>query len=190
MPRAGLNHGAVVEAAQRLADEVGLDQLTLTAVAADLGVRQPSLYKHIEGVDDLHRSLAVRAKTELTAVLATATAGRSGPEAVRALAEAYRGWGQAHPGRYAATLRSPDPGDEDDERASAGAVAIVQQVLASMGIPDADGVHATRALRAGLHGFLTLEAAGGFGLPDDVADSFRYLVDLLVLGLRTKGGGS
>jgi AcrR family transcriptional regulator len=178
----------VVEAAERLSDEVGLGNLTLTALAADLGVRQPSLYKHIENIDDLHRSLAVRARTELGAVLARATAGRAGPDAVRALAEAYRDWGREHPGRYAATLRAPDPGDEPDERASAAVVAIVQQVMASMGIPEEDGVHATRALRAGLHGFLALEASGAFGLPDDVGASFRYLVDLIVLGLLAKGG--
>lgn len=190
MPRAGLNHGAVVEAAQRLADQVGLRNLTLTALAQDLGVRQPSLYKHIENLDDLHRSLAVRAKTELAAVLATAAAGRSGADGVRALADAYREWGRVHPGRYAATLRAPDPGDEADDRASAAVVAVVQQVMSSMGIPATDGVHATRALRAGLHGFLTLQSVGGFGLPDDVDESFRYLVDLIVLGLLAKGAGS
>lgn len=187
MPRAGLDHGAVVGAAQRLADEVGLGNLTLTALAADLGVRQPSLYKHIGGLGDLHRSLAVRAKAELAAVLATATAGRSGPEAVRALAGAYRDWGRAHPGRYAASLRAPAPGDEADERVSADVVALVGRVTASLGVPEADAVHAARALRSALHGFLSLEEAGGFGLPADRGESFGYLVDSLVLGLRSRG---
>ncbi|MGL5850520.1 MAG: TetR-like C-terminal domain-containing protein [Phycicoccus sp.] len=179
-----------MDAAQRLADDRGLGRLTLTALADDLGIRQPSLYKHIGSLDDLHRSLAVRAKTELAGVLATASAGRSGPAGVAALATAYRDWGRAHPGRYAATQRAPSLGDEDDERASAAVVAVARQVVCSLGIPDADAVHATRALRSALHGFLHLEAVGGFGLPDDLTDSFAYLLDVLVAGLLAKGAAS
>ncbi|SDQ08721.1 TetR/AcrR family transcriptional regulator [Quadrisphaera sp. DSM 44207] len=184
MPRAGLSHGAVVDAAERLADEVGLSNLTLTALAQDLGVRQPSLYKHVEGVAHLRRSLAVRAKAELAGVLASAATGVAGAEAVHALAAAYRDWGRAHPGRYAAAQRAPAPDDEEDAAASAAVVAVVVRVLASLGVPDADAVHATRALRAALHGFLVLETEGAFRLPDDVDVSFRRTVDCLVLGLR------
>ena len=172
-----------MDAAQRLADEVGLENLTLTALAEDLGVRQPSLYKHIDSLDHLHRSLAVRAKTELASVLATAAAGRAGPDAVRELAAAYREWGLAHPGRYAVTVRAPDPGDAQDVAASAAVVAVVTRVLESLGIVREDAVHATRALRSSLHGFMALETAGGFGLPEDVGESFRRMVDIVVAGL-------
>jgi AcrR family transcriptional regulator len=174
----------VVVAAEQLADEVGLANLTLTALAEHLGVRQPSLYKHVAGLAHLHRSLAVRAKTELAGVLAVAAAGVAGAEAVHALAAAYREWGRAHPGRYAAAQHAPAPGDEEDAAASAAVVTVVTRVLASLGVPAEDAVHATRALRSALHGFLVLEAGGGFGLPDDVDESFRRMVDALVAGLR------
>lgn len=183
MPRAGLDRGAVVDAAQRLADEVGLERLTLTALAQDLGVRQPSLYKHVDGLGHLRRSLAVRAKAEMAGVLSSAVTGVAGPEAVHALAGAYRAWGRAHPGRYAAAQRPVDPGDEEDAAAGGSVLVVVERVLSSLGVPRVDVVHAARALRAGLHGFVVLEAAGGFGLPDDVDVSFRRMVDVLVVGL-------
>lgn len=184
MPRAGLSHRAVVDAAERLADEVGLANLTLTALAQDLGVRQPSLYKHVDNLAHLHRSLAVRAKTELAGVLTSATVGVAGSEAVHALASAYRDWGRTHPGRYAATQRAAAPGDEEDAAASTAVFAVVMRVLGSLGVPEADMVHATRALRAALHGFLALETGDGFRLPEDVDVSFRCTVDCLIAGLR------
>jgi len=49
---------------------------------------------------------------------------------------------------------------------------------------DEQTVHATRAVRSALHGFVTLEAAGGFGLPQDVDESYNRLVELLDTGLR------
>ena len=97
--------------AERLADEGGLAQLTLAALALRLGVRQPSLYKHIDGLPGLRRSIAVRAKLELTDVLGSAAVGRSRDDAVVALADAYRAWALAHPGRYQAAQRAPDPDD-------------------------------------------------------------------------------
>ena len=80
MPRAGLTERRVVDEAERIADEVGLSRLTLAALAERLGIRQPSLYKHVDGMDGLQRSLAVRAKTELADILTRAT-GR-GPSGI------------------------------------------------------------------------------------------------------------
>ena len=64
MPRAGLSPDLIVSEAARLADEVGRDRLTLTELAKRFGVAQPSLYKHVNGLDALQRLLAVRVLRE------------------------------------------------------------------------------------------------------------------------------
>jgi AcrR family transcriptional regulator len=181
MPRAGLSETRVIEEGERIADEVGLSSLTLSALAGRLGVRQPSLYKHIAGTDGLRRSIALRAKEELAAVLGRAAVGRSRGEAIAAMARAYRAWALAHPGRYAAVQRAPAPGDVEDEVASAMVVEVAFDVMAGYNLRDDDAVDAIRALRAALHGFVTLEAGGGFGMPVDVDRSF----DRLVAGLSS-----
>ncbi len=181
MPRAGLNETLVVEEAERIADEGGLSNLTLAALAKRLGVRQPSLYKHVAGIEGLRRSIAIRAKNELAAVLGKAAVGRARGDAITSMSRAYRAWALEHPGRYAATQRAPAPGDVDDERASAGVVRVAFDVMEGYGLRDDDAVDAIRALRAGLHGFVTLEAGHGFGMPVDVDRSF----DRLVAGLAT-----
>ncbi len=65
MPRAGLTPDVIVAEAASMADRDGLASLTLADLAAQLGVRSPSLYKHVGGLPDLHRRLAVLGLREL-----------------------------------------------------------------------------------------------------------------------------
>jgi AcrR family transcriptional regulator len=173
----------VLEEAQRLADDVGLSQLTLAALAARLGVRQPSLYKHIDGIDALHRGLAIRAKHELADILARAAIGRERGEAITAIAHAYRAWARRHPGRYAAAQHAPAADDAEDIAASTTAVSVVIAVLDGYQLRDDDAIDATRALRSALHGFVTLELDGAFGLPVDIDRSYERLVRGLATAL-------
>ncbi len=159
-----------------MADSVGLGNVTLAALAQQLGVRQPSLYKHVAGLPALRRLLAIRAKFELGDLLARAAVGRSGGDAITAMSLAYREWARKHPGRYEAAQRAPDLGDAEDERASAVAVGVCADVLLAYDLTGTDAIDAIRALRSTLHGFVSLEAAGAFGLPVDVDRSFDRLV--------------
>jgi AcrR family transcriptional regulator len=179
MPRAGLTPAIVITEAARIADRVGLDRLTLAAVAQQLGVALPSLYKHIRGIDALHRQLAVRGLTELIDRSSEATVGRSGRDALQALAGAYRDYARTHPGSYAATLRAPDPTDAAHVAAGERAVRMIYAVLSAYGLSGNRVVDATRTLRSALHGFVALEAASGFGLPQDLDRSYELLVDAL-----------
>lgn len=184
MPRAGLTEDRVIEQAEHIADEVGLSRLTLAAIAERVGVRQPSLYKHVEGMGALQRSISIRAKHELANVLARAAVGRGRGEAITALAHAYRAWAQEHPGRYEAAQPAPAPGDSDDLAASNAVLEIVADVLTAYRLRDEDAIDVIRALRSMLHGFITLEAAGAFGLPADIDRSFQRLIDGFITALE------
>ncbi len=183
MPRAGLSALAVVTAGAEIADESGWDGLTLAAVAQRSGVRLPSLYKHVAGIDALRRGIAVLALAELGDALATAAVGRSAAAALRAVGHAYRGYATARPGRYAATLAAPAPDDAEHLAAAARVVSIIVAVLDGYDLVGDAAIDAVRILRSGLHGFVALEAAGGFRLPQDVERSFDRLLDVLDAGL-------
>jgi len=166
----------------------GLADLTLAKVAASAGVATPSLYKHVGSLAALRREVALVALDELTTTSAAATVGRAGPDALRALAGAWRTYALAHPGRYAAVQLAPDPDPEaveDAEHRAAGArvVALVAAVLRGFGLPDDSTIDAVRVVRAGVHGFVVLELGGGFRLPEDLDRSFDVLVDMLVAGV-------
>lgn len=182
MPRAGLDSATVVRAAAELADEIGLEAISFTALAARLGVRGPSLYHHVAGPAALRREIAILAFRELADRLARATIGKAQDDAVYALAEAFREYVRAHPGRYAATVPAPPPEDRELTRASREVLRVVLAVLSGYGISGPETVHATRQLRAALHGFATLESAGAFGAPIDFDESFRRLVTTVIDG--------
>ena len=189
MPRAGLTEARVVEEAGLLADEVGLQKLTLAALAGRLGVRQPSLYKHVAGLESLQRSIALRAKAELADVLRQAATGRARGDAIVAMSHAYRAWAKEHPGQYAAVQRAPTPGDLEDESVSNKVVRVAFDVMAGYRLHDDDAVDAVRALRAALHGFVALETGGGFALSVDIDRSFDRMVSGLAIAFANWGEG-
>jgi AcrR family transcriptional regulator len=179
MPRMGVTHERVVAQAAQVADEAGLESLTLAAVAKRLGISLPGLYKHIDSLGSLKRDIAVLGVKELTATMSAAAIGRSGRDALHAIAEAYRAYAAAHPGRSAAAVRAPDPGDDEHIAVAEAAVTVLLAVLDGYQLGPDDAIDAIRILRADLHGFTSLEAAGGFGLPQSVDATFSRLVDSL-----------
>lgn len=174
----------MVAASASLADEIGLHRVTMSLLAQRLGVRAPSLYKHVESQADLNRRITALALTELGDALRTALQGLSGRDALAAAARTIRAYAVNHPGRYAATIRL-DAHTPDDPVFVAGERVLesLSAVLAGYQLDPADTVHALRLLRSVLHGFAVVEAAGGFELDTDVGESFEWLIDFLDGGL-------
>lgn len=187
MPRAGLTPQRVVDVAGEVADDLGYDELTLTAVADRVGVAVPSLYKHVGGLDDLRHRVAVEAVRALGQALADAVTAAGRHDSLAAMARAYRGFATAHPGRYTATVRAPDPSDRDLRAVGDSVLQTVLDVLGDFGLRDGEAIDAARTVRSAIHGFVALEAAGGFGLPRDVDRSFEHLVGTLAAGLTARG---
>lgn len=183
MPRAGLTAERVVAAAAELADRDGLDAVSLSALADQFGVRVPSLYKHVAGLDDLQRRLAAEGVAGLLAALTAAAKGRHGRDALRAVGTAYRRYAAAHPGRYQALQRATKPGDEHATTADE-LVELMLRIMADYGYTGTAAVHAVRTVRSALHGFVELERIGGFGLPASRTTSFTTLLNTLDRGLR------
>lgn len=191
-PRANLDREAVILAAADLADREGLPGLTMAALAKQLGVRTPSLYNHVDGLPGLHRALALRAVQEINTRLARAAVGVAGEQAVKAVAAAFRAYILEHPGLYATAVPSTYQGGEEDaelEAINRETLAIVLAALGHYGFDEQEALHAVRSLRSLVHGFATLEMAGGFGMPLDTEESFNYLVQRLIDGLERRSAG-
>jgi AcrR family transcriptional regulator len=183
--KVGLTIEDVTRAAVQIADAEGVAALTIGSVAARLGIRSPSLYAHVAGLDEVRRLVALHAAGAMAAALREAAGDRAGVDAVRELAFAYRRFAARHPGLYAAAQRAVRPGEDDElYRALAAAAMPAIEALAQAGVGADDLVHLARALRAALHGFVALEQAGGFGMPESVDESFARLVDVLLAGVR------
>ena len=181
--RAGLDQASVVEAAVKLIDEEGIEQLSLGRLAEHLGVRTPSLYNHVAGLPGLKHDLTLYCLHDLLDLILRATVGKSRAEAIFALANAYQAYAREAPGRYALTVQAPDPGDQEVHALAQQIVDVVRAVLAPYGLSEEDAIHAIRGLRSIVHGFISLEVAGGFGMPIDLDASFHWLINLFIAGL-------
>ncbi|MGZ5406014.1 MAG: WHG domain-containing protein, partial [Nocardioides sp.] len=184
MPRAGLGPASVTEAAAALADEVGLDQLTMGLLAQRLGVKTPSLYKHVDNIADVTHRIAVLSMTEIGDAVRDATQGRAGVDALTAAAHAMRAFVTTYPGRYTAGNAARPSGPDDPLIPAASRVLdSLSAALRGYRLDPTQEVHALRTLRSMLHGFATIEAAGGFMMDTDIDDSFAWMINLVDQGL-------
>ncbi|ETT70346.1 regulatory protein TetR [Paenibacillus sp. FSL R7-277] len=187
MARAGLDTHTLVLAAAELADEYGMEAVTLAALAAKLGVRSPSLYNHINGLAGLRTLMAVYGLEQLYEVISEATEGLSGEAAVHAMSQAYIGFTRAHPGLYQTTLKAPEQGESALEATGGKILSLIIQVISAFGLDEEGNLHAVRGLRSILHGFSTLEHQGGFGMPLDLNVTLTRLINTYIAGIRCMG---
>jgi AcrR family transcriptional regulator len=184
MARAGVTVERLAEAAAELADEVGWENVTVSALARGFGVKDASLYSHIRNAHDLRVRVAVLALAELADRVSAALAGRAGKDALVAFANAYRDYAKEHPGRYTAMQIELDP-----ETAAVGGARrhsdMTRAILRGYALPEPDQTDAIRLLHSTFHGYVSLERVGGFShSPRDVEASWSRSLDALDTLLR------
>jgi len=179
--RIKLTRSSIVATAADIADLEGLDNVTLAAVSARLGVCKPSLYNHINGLPELRAQLAIWGTNQLKEKISEAAIGKAKQDAIFAIATTYRAFAHQRPGLYRAILSSPDRDNLELKTAIHGMMAVIKAVMESYHL--ADSTHAVRCLRSLMHGFVSLEAAGWFAAPADKEISYRYLIATFVSGI-------
>lgn len=128
-------------------------------LAERLGIRAPSLYKHVRGRQEIETLLAAEALKEIGDVLANE------PDLGR-IGEGYRRWALANPGLYrVATTRPLDRENLPDGVEDAAAAPLLAAV-------DGDRDRA-RALWALAHGLTLLELDGRFPADADIEAAWR-----------------
>lgn len=184
MARAGLTVERLTLAGAELADEVGFDQVTVSAVARRFDVKVASLYSHLNSSQDLKTRIALLALEELADRGAAVLAGRAGKDALAAFANVYRDYAREHPGRYAAAQLRLSP---EEAAASAGGrhAQMTRAILRGYDLTEPDQTHAVRLLGSVFHGYVSLEMGGGFShSAPDTQETWSRIVDALDALLR------
>lgn len=188
-PRPGLDANTVLMAAVDIADRQGIQAVTLASVAASLGVRSPSLYNHIRGLEELRALLALHAMGQLYGEVSEAVGGLAGKEGIEQFAYAYLRFAREHPGLYESVQIAPQGvNGAEIEEAGGRLVDLVLQLLRPYGLTEEEALHAVRGLRSLIHGFASLEQLGGFGLPLSVERSLDFNLRIFLTGLEQKFG--
>lgn len=184
MARTGLTTERLTRAGADLADEVGFDRVTVSALARRFDVQVASLYSHLKNSQDLRTRIALLALDELAVRAADALAGRAGRDALAALGGVYRDYAREHPGRWAAAQLRLDPATA---AASAGGrhAELTRAILRGYALTEPDQTHAVRLLGSVFHGYVSLELGGGFShSAPDTEQTWTRVLDALDALLR------
>jgi AcrR family transcriptional regulator len=179
-----LSRDSIVNAALTFLDREGWDALTINALANQLGTKGPSLYNHVNSLEDLRRTVRMRVVGDIIDMLNNVAQGRTRDDAVIAMASAYRSYAHHHPGRYSAFTRMPLGGDDPEfTGATRAAAAPVISVLQSYGLEGESAFYAALEFWSAMHGFVLLEMTGAMnGIDADTV--FTDMVLRLAAGME------
>ena len=166
------SYAAIIAAGREILEARGPAGLTMQAVATRVGVRAPSLYKHVRDRDALLSAVAEATIDALGSLLVAA-----GDDLV-SLARTYRTFAHAQPEGFRLMFTASAP-IAALERAAAPVIN-----AARTHVGEARALDAARLFTAWATGFLQMELAGAFRLGGDVDAAFSYGLDHLIRGLE------
>jgi len=188
---ARLSRDIIVNAALTFLDREGWDALTINALATQLGTKGPSLYNHVDSLEDLRRTVRMRVIDDIITMLNRVAGGRVGDDAVLVMAGAYRSYAHHHPGRYSAFTRMPLDGDDPEYTAATRAAAApVIEVLSSYGLDVEQAFYAALEFWSAMHGFVLLEMTGVMGDIVDTDTVFSDMVLRLAAGIESRSNSA
>ncbi len=164
--------------ARELLESQGPQAVTMRGIAARLGIRAPSLYKHYPDKRALEAAIIAGALRDFGDAMEAALAGEANP--VRALAAAYRAWALGHPHLYRLMNHGPLPRDLLPPGLEE---AVARPLLTVFG-----SVARTRAAWALAHGLVSLELAGRFPPAADVDAAWEEAIQILSPAVTGDGG--
>lgn len=184
MARAGLDRKQIIEKAAELANDVGLENVTLKLVAEEFGIQTPSLYNHIKSLDELKKGLMLYGWKQLEKELLLAVAGVSGYDAMRAMCYAFYEYATGNPGVFNAMLWYNKFQDEETQSATKQLFVVLFKVMGTLNLTDETINHLIRTFRGFLEGFALLVNNGAFGNPISIRESFELSVEVLLNGIK------
>ena len=175
-PRTSL--AEIIAAGRGIVETDGLERLTMQRVAAAVGVRAPSLYKHVQSRGDLVRLIVEDVARELGEALDAAARTGDALSDLRAMVGAVRAFAHARPATYALLFAHlPEVSRPDLERVARGSSAVLRTATVLAG-PDR-ALEAARTIVAWAHGFISMELAGAFRLGGDVDRAYTFGIQRL-----------
>ena len=185
MARAGLDKEIIVSRAAWLANEIGLENITLKMIAKEFGVQTPSLYNHIKSLEDLKKNLMIYGWKQLEQQILRSVAGVSGYEALRAMCYAFYEYATTNPGIFNAMLWYNKFQDEETVGVTEELFIVLFKIMGSLQISQENVNHLIRTFRSFLEGFSLLVNNKAFGNPISIKESFELSIEVLMAGIKT-----
>lgn len=180
-PRTSLD--AIVAAGRAVLAREGIAGLTMQRVGEAVGVRAPSLYKHVPSRSALIRLVAEDLVADIARRLDDAANAGDPDQDLRALAMTLRAFALSDPHGFDLLFTPLPAGAAPDTSAFAVAAGPVVRVATALAGPE-HALDAARTLTAWASGFLRMELSGDFQLGGDVPRAFEFGLQTLIAGLE------
>ncbi len=188
MARAGIDKNRIIELAAKKANENGLENVTLKMLADELGVKTPSLYNHIDSLENLKKQLMLYGWKQMENQLVRSAVGVSGYEALRVMCHTFFEYATANPGIFNAMLWYNKFENDETMGATDDFFSVFFKITKSLHISEENTNHLIRTFRGFLEGFSLLVNNGAFGNPIPLKESFDLSVDVFIEGMKTLEG--
>lgn len=185
MTRVGIDKDAIISKAVELVNKVGMEHITLKMLADNLGIKSPSLYNHINGLDDLKKQLMIYGWKQTEQRIIHAVIGVSGYDAIKAMCYAFYDYATENPGIFNVMLWYNKFQSDEMENATSELLSIIFKITKSLNLPDKYCFHLIRTFRGFLEGFFLLVNNGSFGHPLPIMASFDISINILIAGIKS-----
>ncbi|HEY5731525.1 MAG TPA: WHG domain-containing protein [Anaerolineales bacterium] len=177
----------IIETARILIERDGVEHLSLGNVAAELGIKAPSLYRHIESKSALLQAVIEHTYLSLFRAYdkALSNSGENPTEQLMALSQAQRTFAHANPNSYLLAYAAQDPELRADPNMLLERAVIIQKIIIQIS-GEENSLPALRGLLALAHGFIMLELNGQFRRGGDLSAAFEESIRAYLLGWESK----
>ena len=183
--RGALSKQSIIDTTIKIADAKGLSNVTLKELAAKLGVKPPSLYKHFPGgLNEIYEQVRVVSWHSIDREIMRSAVGKSKDEAIKAMCYAFRNFAVQHPGAFEVLQWHNSYISDLNKQATKGIITSLNQVLEAYKMTEAQKLHILRFLRGFVQGFSTIEVHAGFGDPVSIDDSFEFAIEIMINGIH------
>lgn len=173
----------IVTQAWQLIEAEGAENLSLSKLAETLGIKAPSLYRHVGSKAGLLQAVNLHTNQQLVAALNEAAVQPTATpqEQTATILHAYRGFALAHPHTYVLAFTNTDEALRPDADVLEQLALPLQQVISAVSGPE-QSLAALRGAMALVHGFVMLELHGQLRRGGDLGADFETAVHAYLNG--------
>lgn len=178
-----VDKATIVAQAQQLLEAEGLEALSLAKLAEALGVKAPSLYRHVG-----HKVALLQAVNQVTVEAlfaamhdARTTAPPTAHAQLLAIFHAFRRFAHAYPESYALLFARQAAGERPDENLLVGLALTIQTLIAQIS-GEASALAALRGALALAHGYVMLELNQQLRRGGDLDTTYEQVITAYLAG--------
>ena len=187
MSRTGLSKEEIIQKAVQLVNEKGLSYLSVTTLAEALEIRKPSLYYHVQTIDEVISWLMVYGWKKASDEIVQNAETENPAESITNYSHLFYKFAKENPGLFEAMLWYNKYQNDELKEATEGLYNFFFAQTDKLGITREKSNHLLRTYRAFLEGFILLEQHNSFGNPISLEESFDVSLKVLIEGIKQFG---